>query len=148
MSNIDKELKDILDEEQNSIIKSVEKYIMVSACPGAGKTYTIVRKIEKELETIKDFQGIIACSFSNEAANELKSRIDKSIDISQSYIGTIDSFVLKFIIGPFINRYLKEKGELDEPVKINSIVFPENYSEINLMTRFYDKSPEIRKNAN
>ena len=50
MSNIDKELKDILDEEQNSIIKSVEKYIMVSACPGAGKTYTIVRKIEKELE--------------------------------------------------------------------------------------------------
>ena len=148
MSNIDKELKDILDEEQNSIIKSNEKYIMVSACPGAGKTYTIVGKIEKELETIKDFQGIIACSFSNEAANELKSRIDKSIDTSQSYIGTIDSFVLKFIIGPFINRYLKEKGELDEPVKINSIVFPENYYEINMMTRLYDKSHDIRKHAN
>lgn len=148
MNNIDKELKDILNEEQNNIIKSDEKYIMVSACPGAGKTYTIVRKIEKELETIKEFQGIIACSFSNEAANELKSRINKSIDTSQSYIGTIDSFVLKFIIGPFINRYLKEKGELDEPVKINSIVFPENYNEINLMTRLYDKSLEVRKNAN
>ena len=147
MIDIDEKLKDILDKEQSDIIKATEKYIIVSACPGAGKTYTIVKRIEKEIESLKEFQGIIACSFSNEAANELKNRLDKSIDISQSYIGTIDSFVLKMIVGPFLNRYLKEKGSLNKPIKINSIVFPENNSEINEMIRFYDKNNEIKAKA-
>lgn len=147
MGNLNEELKIVLDEEQKRIIEANEKYIIVSACPGAGKTYTVVKRIEKELKEIKDFQGIIACSFSNEAASELKNRISKSIDISQSYIGTIDSFVLKCIIGPFINRYLKEKGELEVPIKMFDIIFPENSSDINAMTRLYDKNIKIREQA-
>lgn len=148
MNNIDEELKLILDEEQKRIIEANEKYIVVSACPGAGKTYTVVKKIERELNNINDFQGIIACSFSNEAANELKKRISKSIDISQSYIGTIDSFVLKCVIGLFINRYLKEKNDITIPIKISNIVFPENTTEINSMTRLYDKIERIKLQAN
>lgn len=148
MNEINEEVKAILDEEQQNIINSIEKYIVVSACPGAGKTYTVVKKIEKELKQIKDFQGIIACSFSNEAASELKNRISKSVDISQSYIGTIDSFILKCVIGPFINRYLKEKNDLVIPIKISDIIFPENNKDINIMTRLYDKDLKIKENAN
>lgn len=148
MNNFDEELKVILNDEQKRIIDANEKYIVVSACPGAGKTYTVVRRIEKELNEIKEHQGIIACSFSNEAANELKNRISKSIDISQSYIGTIDSFVLKCVIGPFINRYLKEKKELQVQIKEFDVVFPENNSHINTMTRLYDKNTSIKTQAN
>ena len=147
MNDLDKELKLLLDEEQKRIIDANEKYIVVSACPGAGKTYTVVKRIEKELEQIKEYQGIIACSFSNEAANELKNRINKSTDISQSYIGTIDSFVLKCVIGPFINRYLKEKKILKVPIKKFDVTFPENNKDINIMTRLYDKNINIKAQA-
>lgn len=147
MNNLDEELKLLLDEEQKNIIDANEKYIVVSAYPGAGKTYTVVRRIEKELNQIKEYQGIIACSFSNEAASELKNRINKSTDISQCYIGTIDSFVLKCVIGPFINRYLKEKNSLQVPIKKFDVVFPENNNDINTMTRLYDKNINVKAQA-
>ena len=35
---------------------------------GSGKTYTVVKKIEKELQEIENYQGIIACSFTKEAS--------------------------------------------------------------------------------
>ncbi len=56
-------LKEKLDEEQSHIIDSNDKYIVVSACPGSGKTYTLVKRLKKELNSIHDYQGIIACSF-------------------------------------------------------------------------------------
>ena len=64
---------------------------------GSGKTYTVVRRIEKELQEIKDYQGIIACSFTKEASEELKNRINKKINIDNCFIGTIDSFVKNII---------------------------------------------------
>lgn len=42
-------IRELLCEEQNKIIDSRCKYIIVSACPGSGKTYTLVKKIKKEL---------------------------------------------------------------------------------------------------
>ena len=60
MINLSDEAKRILDEEQANIINSKKKYIYVSACPGSGKTYTVVKKIEKELQKIESYQGIIA----------------------------------------------------------------------------------------
>ena len=55
---IDEELKKELDRQQGIIIDDKSKYICVSACPGAGKTYTLVNKIVKELDELKEFQGI------------------------------------------------------------------------------------------
>ena len=39
---IDEILKKELDRQQGLIINDKSKYICVSACPGAGKTYTLV----------------------------------------------------------------------------------------------------------
>lgn len=46
---------------------------------GSGKTYTVVKRIEKELQEIETYQGIIACSFTKEASEELKKESIKSL---------------------------------------------------------------------
>lgn len=154
-NNISPELKEILDLEQQEIINSNEKYIFVSACPGSGKTYTVVKKIEKELNEIEKHQGIIACSFTREASEELKARIDKKLELNNCFIGTIDSFI-KDIIDKFINRALIKANIFDKQVIIDKrIFFPEEYVKIdgnyiiksnekkltvNELTRYYDKN--------
>lgn len=160
MNDISTDLKKVLDVEQEKIIKSNDKYIFVSACPGSGKTYTIVRKIEKELNEIDEYKGIIACSFTQESSEELKNRIDKKIALNNSFIGTIDSFI-KNIIYMFVNRALISCDLFDEKVILgNKVYFPEkevkingNYViknnekklTINELTRYYDQNERLRK---
>lgn len=99
MSNID------LTEEQKNIINE-DGNIVVVAVPGSGKTTTITHKINKVLLNIKEYQGIIAISYTNKASDELKHRVMKiSSDIYNSFFGTIYAFYLSEIIFPFA-KYL------------------------------------------
>lgn len=141
MKYLNKEVIEQLNYQQQSIIDSTEELIMVEACPGAGKTYTIVNKIQKEI--INSDVGIIACSFTNEASDELRKRISKKVDISNCFIGTIDSFILSEIVGKFINRYLKTLDKNYERVEINNVVFPSNPRLVNELTRFFNRRDEI-----
>lgn len=115
-------LKQKLDEEQAEIIESTEKHIVVSACPGSGKTYTLVKKIKKELESIDDGKGIIACSFTNESSDEIKNRLGSKYNLDDSYIGTIDSFI-KYIISMFVNRTLDYLNIKHEQILISKKIF-------------------------
>lgn len=98
MNNISKEI----NEEQNKIINANENIVIVSACPGSGKTYIISKKVEK---LISENKGIIVCSFTNESSNELKKRILKNKYYKNCIICTLDSLV-KNIILDFLNRFL------------------------------------------
>ncbi len=159
MNNISDDIKKTLDLEQEEIINANDKYIFVSACPGSGKTYTIVKKIEKELNEIENYQGIIACSFTREASEDLKSRINTKLDIENSFIGTIDSFV-KDIICMFVNRTLILNNLFENQVVIDKqIIFPEECIKINgnfiikkngkpltinELTKYYDQNQSLR----
>lgn len=98
---------------------------------GSGKTYTVVKRIEKELQEVEPYKGVVACSFTKEASEELKNRINKKINLENCFVGTIDSFI-KNIIGIFVNRALKECQKFDSQVVIkNHINFPEDNVKIN-----------------
>lgn len=73
---------------------------VITACPGSGKTYTIIEKIKKHTKDLKNYQGIIAISFTNKAAQEIKSRL-RGEKTTNFFVGTIDSFYLREIIFPF-----------------------------------------------
>lgn len=66
-----------LDENQRRIILTDEKYTMVIAGAGSGKTTTITAKVNYliEKQKIKD-EEIIIISFTNKAVEELKNRIN------------------------------------------------------------------------
>lgn len=58
----------------NRIIKTREKHAEVMACPGSGKSTTLLQRIQHLLHTVPAEQ-ILILSFSNASVNELKSRI-------------------------------------------------------------------------
>ncbi|QGG55029.1 UvrD-helicase domain-containing protein [Paenibacillus sp. B01] len=101
---------DGLNPEQQRII-DMEGNILVTACPGSGKTRTLTRKIAHELSTIERKKFLIALTFTNRAADEIQSRIDlMNIETSQLWTGTIHSFCLEWIIKPYAGYHDKTKN--------------------------------------
>ena len=68
-----------LDENQRKIVKSKDKYLLVSAGAGSGKTLTIIGKIRYliEIQNVKENE-IICISFTNEATNNLKNKLKEN----------------------------------------------------------------------
>ena len=65
-----------LNPEQESAIFN-ENSVLLIACPGSGKTRTLTYKIAYELSNLKsNKQYIIAITYTNRAADEIKERIE------------------------------------------------------------------------
>ncbi len=129
--------KKILNSEQEKIVLAQEKYIVVSASPGCGKTYTLVKRIINDLQVDNSYKGFIACSFTREASKQLEDKLNAEIDLELSFVGTIDSFVLKEIIDPFKNRYLFHLKNIDEDsfIKELDIKMPPFNSKSSIITK-------------
>ena len=79
--------------------------MVITACPGSGKTTVMKEKIRKITPRLPDHKGVIAITFTKKASQELKKRCKHNAhDTKQSFFGTIDSFCLKELILPFISR--------------------------------------------
>ena len=73
--------KNDLNPEQEKAIYN-ENSILLIACPGSGKTRTITYKIAYELSKLEsNKQYIIAITYTNRAADEIKERIEYVIAI-------------------------------------------------------------------
>jgi DNA helicase-2/ATP-dependent DNA helicase PcrA len=90
--------------DQKAAIES-KANMVITACPGSGKTSVIVEKIRREVTTLKPFQGIIGITFTLKASKELKHRCKRDgLDAKASFFGTIDHFCLAEFILPFISK--------------------------------------------
>ncbi|TOR04717.1 ATP-dependent DNA helicase, partial [Vibrio parahaemolyticus] len=82
--------------------------LLLTACPGSGKTKTLVSKLAYMVKNKDDLgikkRKIIALTYTNIAADTITERLlsfgiaDKSI-----WVGTIHSFCLQWIIKPNVN---------------------------------------------
>lgn len=97
-----------LNKQQIDAVRQ-EGNVLLTACPGSGKTRTLTHKIAYELEKInKSKKVIIAVTFTNRAADEIKKRIREfNMDDANLWAGTIHSFSLEWIIRPYM-CYLDE----------------------------------------
>ncbi|MBU2516290.1 MAG: ATP-dependent helicase [Proteobacteria bacterium] len=86
--------------------------VLVTACPGSGKTRVLTHRIIKELSELESTKHrVIAVTFTNRAADEIKSRLDDpEICLDQLWAGTIHSFSLDWILRPYAcySKYLKK----------------------------------------
>jgi DNA helicase-2/ATP-dependent DNA helicase PcrA len=87
-----------LTSEQNYVVTAKDGHIVVLAGPGSGKTHTIIEKIIYLFseDIIPDPYGLLAITFTNAAANEMRSRL-RSKGFSQwnrIWVGTFHSFGL------------------------------------------------------
>lgn len=76
----------------------------VQACPGAGKTRTVVARLANIATTLPLRRGVAILSFTNKAIEEFKSRsATEGVGLllrHPGYIGTFDAFVRHFLFLP------------------------------------------------
>lgn len=89
-------------EQENFLL--AEGKVVVKACPGSGKTYTVAHKLLSYLDNWSDYhRGVAVLSFTNVASNEINEKT-KMIHGNignlgyPHFIGTVDSFIDEFIV--------------------------------------------------
>ncbi len=100
-------LKGLNSQQIEAVIE--EGNVLLTACPGSGKTRALTYKIAYELERLTNSKKIIiAVTFTNRAADEIKKRIrELNADDTNLWAGTIHSFCLEWILRPYM-CYLNE----------------------------------------
>tara|TARA_E500000305_G_C4028573_1_gene243313 strand:+ start:5018 stop:6778 length:1761 start_codon:yes stop_codon:yes gene_type:complete len=76
----------------------------VTACPGSGKTRALTARIAKCVEELTHKNNkVLAVTFTNRAADEIKTRLEENytIESGRVWAGTIHSFVLEWVIRPY-----------------------------------------------
>lgn len=76
----------------------------VHACPGAGKTRTIIARLARIAATLPPRRGVAVLSFTNSAVDEFRERcqavrLDPLLK-HPSFMGTLDAFVRRFVVLP------------------------------------------------
>ncbi|MGJ8548988.1 UvrD-helicase domain-containing protein [Winogradskyella wichelsiae] len=92
-----------LNEQQLDAV-TTEGNVLLTACPGSGKTRALTYKIAYELNRLDSSKKtIVAVTFTNRAADEIKKRLHTlNTDDSSLWAGTIHAFCLEWIIRPYM----------------------------------------------
>lgn len=93
-----------LTEEQRLAVRC-DKNVMLTACPGSGKTRVIISKLSRAIDAVRDTPRAVACiTYTNAAVYEIEARLRHHIqpgDDQYFDICTIHSFCLNHIFRPF-----------------------------------------------
>lgn len=93
-------LLDGLNKQQLEAVKSVDQHVRIVAGAGSGKTRVITTRIAYLIEMmgIAPYR-ILAITFTNKAANEMKSRVEHFLGVSDSgvLISTIHSLCVRIL---------------------------------------------------
>ena len=96
-----------LSEGQRKILNYNDGTVVVKACPGSGKTYSVAARISRLLrEPHLGKKGLCIISFTNIACREIEDKLvaefSTPIPLRQPhFLGTIDSFINTYIFLPF-----------------------------------------------
>lgn len=145
--------------EQKAVIDSTSHITVVRACPGSGKTRVFVEYLRTRLDSwTKKNAGIAAISFTNVAQEQVAKGIGKNLPYPH-FIGTLDSFVYRYIVRPFGHLVgLPKEGArlipapLDDAIEHPKVEIDANHTEVSLFgIRFVDGSihkPNIKAKTN
>lgn len=92
-----------LNDKQREAATQIEGPVLVIAGAGSGKTKTITTRIANMIASGIDSQSILAVTFTNKAAKEMKERIHKTLTQgknpvnSMPFVGTFHSFCVRFL---------------------------------------------------
>ena len=99
---------DNLNDDQRNAVTSEKQHLLVLAGAGSGKTRVLVHKIAWEVEALGvNPSSIMAVTFTNKAANEMRSRIESLLQapMIDSWVGTFHGLSHKLL-----KRFHKEVG--------------------------------------
>jgi DNA helicase-2/ATP-dependent DNA helicase PcrA len=85
--------------EQNQAIQYAGNILLVIAGPGTGKTFTLVERLLSFSRRLKPRQHILAITFSNKAAQEMKERVSRRWPeyTANAFIGTFHAWCVNLL---------------------------------------------------
>ncbi|MBZ3930222.1 ATP-dependent helicase [Xanthomonas citri] len=87
-----------LSSEQLEIVEHVDGPLLVVAGPGSGKTRVLTERIRNLLTNVDGHFRILALTFTNKAADEMKERLqDLGSERDRAFIGTLHGFCLEVL---------------------------------------------------
>jgi DNA helicase-2/ATP-dependent DNA helicase PcrA len=89
---MDEDVLEGLNEQQREAVTHVEGPLLVLAGPGSGKTRVITRRVANLLHLGVHPGNILAITFTNKAAGEMKRRVERLIPGSRTWVCTFHSF--------------------------------------------------------
>lgn len=105
-----------LSNNQREIVFDKSGKFVVRACPGSGKTFCVSARLARLISGWKkEYEGIAAVSFTNVAWQEIEKKFSEEFQLGDKigfphFIGTIDSFINKYIFLPYGHLVLKCKS--------------------------------------
>ena len=96
-----------LDSTQSAVVHCDSDKILVVAGSGSGKTRVLTERLKLLLEDVEDSSKIVAITFTNAAAEEMKERLG---DTKSAFIGTIHSYANRILLmnGYDTSQYIEE----------------------------------------
>src|SRR3990167_3591123 len=95
---------DSLNDKQTEAVKTIEGPVLILAGAGSGKTKTLTHRIAYLLSQGIKPENILAVTFTNKAAEEMRNRIKKLLEIENLklkienlFVGTFHSFGVKVL---------------------------------------------------
>ncbi len=88
---------DNVTESQKEAITHIDGPLLVIAGAGSGKTRVITRRIGHLIEKGIDPLNILAITFTNKAANEMKERLDEFLDQKGMWISTFHAMCARIL---------------------------------------------------
>lgn len=123
-----------MTETQEKIVNHIDGALLVTAGPGSGKTRVLTERIINLLSQNK--KRILALTFSNKAAEEIKERIESKIteDLQeQVYVGTIHSFCLDVVTN---------RGNLIG-LPSGMVIFESEADKISILKKVFSQTPDL-----
>ena len=111
-----------LNEFQERAVEHLDGPCVVTSCPGSGKTFVLVERILRLIEKGVRPQNILCITFTNKAAEEMKARICKRLNIKKPnfFIGTFHALCSNILrkmgkVGGYPSNFtiLDDKDQID-----------------------------------
>jgi len=123
----------IFTPEQEKAIHHNKGHLLIVACPGSGKTEIVSRRVAQLIKDGADPEKIVSFTFTEKAADELKTRIRRRLevecpdraDFGDMYVGTIHSFC--FHILKELEPKYRSYDVLDDAMRVAFVNKYENY---------------------
>jgi DNA helicase-2/ATP-dependent DNA helicase PcrA len=142
--------EDLNDEQKRAI--QFDDHLLLTACPGSGKTRVITHKIAHELGRLSHpNRRVVALTFTIRAAEEIERRLYRmELDTSRLWSGNIHAFCLNWILRPYAGYHPKtQRGfAIIDAVKtdeiLETLLLGEGFSAIREDFKFHKPSVKVQ----